>query len=195
VKSEDIDNFIFTDGTGSAPDMTLPYGRSPEGKRVTGTRPVSQGRRIPTIGALSSEGSEVCMVSEGTPDGAVFLSYVSDFLCPVLKEGQVVITDNAGDHKVEGVKELIESEGAKLIYLPPYSPGLSPPEMCRSEVEQFLKKAGAGTEEALNNAVSEALNMITENDCKAKSESWRDFFEKTPFPSEDFMNDRVENRI
>jgi len=49
-----------------------------------------------------------CMTSEGTPDGEVFLSYLSDFLCPVLKEGQVVITDNAGDHKVEGVKELIE---------------------------------------------------------------------------------------
>jgi len=51
---------------------------------------------------------------------------MSNFLCPVLKEGQVVITDNAGDHKVEGVKELIESKGAKLSYLPPYSPELSP---------------------------------------------------------------------
>lgn len=106
------------------------------------------------------------MTSEGTLNGEVFLSYLSNFLCPVLKEGQVVITDNAGAHKVEGVKELIESKGAKSVYLPPYSPELSPIEMCRSEVKQFLKKAGAGTEEALNEAVSEALNMITENDCK-----------------------------
>ncbi len=93
---------------------------------------------------------------------------MSNFLCPMLKEGQVVSTDNAGDHKVKRVKELIGSEGAELIYLPPYSPGLSPPEMCRSEVRQFLRKAGSGTEEALNEAVSEALNMITENNCKGR---------------------------
>lgn len=146
--------------------MTLPYGRSPEGERVIGTRPVSQGQRISTIGALSTEETAACMTSEGTLNGEVFLSYLSNFLCPVLKEGQVVITDNAGAHKVKGVKELIESKGAKSVYLPPYSPELSPIEMCRSEVKQFLKKAGAGTEEALNEAVSEALNMITENDCK-----------------------------
>jgi len=88
--------------------MTLPYGRAAEGKRVIGPRPVSQGQRISAIGALSTEETAACMTSEGTPDGEVFLSYLSDFLCPVLKEGQVVITDNAGDHKVEGVKELIE---------------------------------------------------------------------------------------
>jgi transposase len=73
----------------------------------------------------------------------------------VLKEEQVVITDNAGEHKVKKVKELIESKGAELVYLPPCSPELSPTEMCCSEVEQFLKKA-------------EALNLITEND----SEGW-----------------------
>lgn len=106
------------------------------------------------------------MVFEGTLNGAVFLSYVSNFLCPVLKEGQVVITDNAGAHKVKGVKELIESKGAKLLYLPPYSPELSPIEMCWSKVKQFLKKVEARTEEALNKAISEALNMITENDCR-----------------------------
>ena len=66
------------------------------------------------------------------------------------------------------MKELIESRGAELIYLPPYSPRLSPTEMCRSEVKQFLRKAGAGTEEALNEAVSEASDMITENDCKGR---------------------------
>ena len=84
----------------------------------------------------------------------------------MLKEGQVVITDNAGVHRVKGVKELIESRGAELLYLPPYSPGLSPTEMCRSEVRYFLKKAEAGTEEFLSGALTAALNMITENDCR-----------------------------
>jgi transposase len=166
VKAEVPDNLIFIDETGATLNMTLPYGRSPEGERVIGTRPVSQGQRISTIGALSTEEMVACMTFEGTLNGEVFLSYLSDFLCPVLKEGQVVITDNARAHKVKGVKELIESKGAKLVYLPPYSPELSPIEMCWSKVKQFLKKAGARTEEALNEAISEALNMITENDCK-----------------------------
>jgi len=108
------------------------------------------------------------MTSGGTPDGEVFLSYPGDFLCPVPEEGQAAITGNAGDRKVEGVKEPIGSEGAEPVYLPPYSPGLSPPEMCRSEVGQFPGKAGAGTEEAPDEAVSEASDMITENDCRGR---------------------------
>lgn len=62
---------------------------------MTGTRPVSRGQRISAIGALPAEETADCMTSEGTPDRAVFLSYPGDFSCPVLKEGQVVITDNA----------------------------------------------------------------------------------------------------
>ena len=147
-------------------NMTLPYGRSLRGKRVIGYRPVSQGKRISAIGAISSEELSACMTYEGTLNGELFLSYLSNFLCPVLKEGHVVITDNAGAHKVKGVKELIESRGAELLYLPPYSPELSPIEMCRSEIKNFLKKAEVRTEELLNEALSESLNMITENDCE-----------------------------
>ena len=84
----------------------------------------------------------------------------------MLKEGQIVITDNASVHKVRGVRELIGNKGSKLLYLPPYSPELSPIEMCWSEVKQFLKKTEARTEEILNKAFSEALNMITKNDCR-----------------------------
>ena len=166
IKTEDVGNLIFIDETGMTLNMTLPYGRSLRGKRVIGYRPVSQGKRISAIGAISSEELSACMTYEGTLNGELFLSYLSNFLCPVLKEGHVVITDNAGAHKVKGVKELIESRGAELLYLPPYSPELSPIEMCRSEIKNFLKKAEVRTEELLNEALSESLNMITENDCE-----------------------------
>lgn len=146
--------------------MTLPHGRSEKGKRVVGTRPVSQGQRISTIGALSAEGLSGCMTFEGTLNGETFLFWLTDFLCPVLKEGQTVITDNAKAHKVKGVKELIENKGAKLVYLPPYSPDLSPIEMCRSKVKQFLKKTKARTEEDLYTAISKSLNTVTEKDSK-----------------------------
>ena len=97
--------------------------------------PVSQGLRVSTIGALSLEGINACMTFEGTLNGDTFLFYLKNFLCPMLKEGQIVIADNAKAHKVNGVEELIESKGAKLIYLPPYSPDLSPIELCWSKVK------------------------------------------------------------
>lgn len=164
--SEYPEKLIFIDETGVTLNMTSVYGRSLKGKRVTGACPVSRGKRISTIGAMSSRRSEACMTFEGTLNGELFLSYLSNFLCPTLKKGQIVITDNARVHKVKGVKELIESKGAELLYLPPYSPELSPIEMCWSELKNFLKKAEARTEEFLNEALSAALNMITENDCK-----------------------------
>ena len=146
--------------------MTPVYGRSLKGKRVIRPCPVSRGKRISTIGAMSSKCLEACMTFEGTLNGELFLSYLSNFLCPVLKKGQIIITDNARVHKVKGVRELIESKGAELLYLPPYSPELSPIEMCWSKLKNFLKKAEARTEELLNKALSTALNMVTENDCK-----------------------------
>lgn len=152
--------------TGVTLNMTPVYGRSTKGKRVIGTCPVSRGKRISTIGAISSKSLGACMTFGGTLNGELFLYYLSNFLCPELKKEQIVITDNARVHKVKGVKELIESKGAELLYLPPYSPELSPIEMCRSKLRNFLKKAEARTEEILNEALSAALNTVTENDCK-----------------------------
>ena len=102
--------------TGVTLNMTPVYGRSTEGKRVIGTCPVSRGKRISTIGAISSKSSDACMTFGGTLNGELFLYYLSNFLCPELKKEQIVITDNARVHKVKGVKELIESRGAELLY-------------------------------------------------------------------------------
>lgn len=159
---------MFIDETGTALNMILPYGRALKGERAVGTRPVSKGQRISVIGAMSSKGLEACMTFEGTLNGEVFLSYLRDVLCPVLRKGHIVITDNAKAHKVAGVKEIIEGRGAELIYLPPYSPDLSPIELCWGKIKHFLKKAQSRTKEALNEAISEALNRITRND----SEGW-----------------------
>lgn len=166
IKPEKTENLRFIDETGALMNMTLPYGRSPEGERAAGTCPVSKGQRISTIGALSCKGIDACMTFEGTLNGEIFLFYLINFLCPVLKKGEVVIIDNAKAHKVEGVRELIESRGAKPVYLPPYSPDLSPIEMCWSKVKHFLKKAEARTKDALNKAISDALNTVTEKDAE-----------------------------
>lgn len=146
--------------------MTLAYGRSLKGERAFDSCPVSQGKRISTIGALSTEGVIAGMSFEGTLDGNVFLYFLENILVPELKSGNVVICDNAAAHKVENVKELIESKGARVLYLPPYSPDLPPIELCWSKFKQFLKKAKARRKESLHEAISNAINTITKEDAK-----------------------------
>jgi transposase len=166
IKSESTENLIFIDETGSVLNMTLPYGRSLEGERAFASCPVSKGERISTIGALSTEGLKASMSFEGTLNGTVFLSFLKNILIPELKSGDVVICDNAATHKVANVKELIESKGARMVYLPPYSPEFSPIELCWSKFKHFLRKAKARTKESLHQAISEAVNTITKENSK-----------------------------
>ena len=85
---------------------------------------------------------------------------------PVLKPGQIVILDNAKAHKVAGVRERIEGAGARVLYLPPYSPDLNPIEMAWSKVKQFLRKAQARTVEALYEAIAQALQTLSPTRCQ-----------------------------
>jgi transposase len=88
-------------------------------------------------------------------------------LCPTLRRGDIVVMDNLGAHKVSGVQEAIERRGAKLIYLPPYSPDLSPIEKCWSKIKQVLRSIGARTRKALETAIKQAIGTITESDALA----------------------------
>jgi transposase len=136
------------DEMGAAVNLTPLYGRSPTGERVYGAKPTGPGKRISTVGALGLGGLTSAMCFEGTLTGEVFLQFLDEFLVPGLKPGQIVILDNAKAHKVEGVRERIEGAGARVLYLPPYSPDLNPIEMAWSKVKQFLRKAQARTVEA-----------------------------------------------
>jgi transposase len=81
------------------------------------------------------------MVIDGPMDGAIFATYVSKFLCPTLRPGDIVIADNLSSHKVAGVREAIEAVGAQMCYLPPYSPDLNPIEKAFSKLKALLRKA------------------------------------------------------
>ena len=101
------------------------------------------------------------MTIESPTDGDVFLAYLEQVLCPQLQPGQVVIMDNLSAHKVAGVQQLIAATGARLIYLPPYSPDFNPIEQAWSKIKQLLRSAKARTLEALESAIAEALAVIT----------------------------------
>lgn len=115
------------------------------------------------------------MAVEGSTTKEVFETYIEHFLTPVLRPGQMVIVNNLGAHKGERVRELIESRGCKLLYLPPYSPDLNPIEEAFSKVKALLRRAGARTREALIEAMGRALDAVTERDI-------RRFFEHCGYP-------------
>ena len=99
-------------------------------------------------------------------DGAAFLAYVEQVLVPELRPGDIVVMDNLPAHKVTGVREAIETAGATLRYLPPYSPDFNPIEMAFSKLKALLRKAAARTIPDLWNAIANALDAFTAQECQ-----------------------------
>jgi len=118
----DAHDGVFLDETGVHLAMARYDARSPQGERVHTSKPVNKGKNMTVLGALSVDGIMASMTVEGSTDAQVFLTYVQTILAPTLHAGQVVCMDNLSSHHVSGVKEAIESTGARLEYLPPYSP-------------------------------------------------------------------------
>ena len=104
------------------------------------------------------------MSVEGATDGAAFEAYVKHFLLPTLKEGQVVVMDNLQAHKSTRVGKLIESVGASVLFLPPYSPDFSEIEEAFSKIKAILRSIEARTQEALVEAIGQALDAVSQGD-------------------------------
>lgn len=101
------------------------------------------------------------MTVESPTDGDVFLAYVEQVLGPQLEPGDVVILDNLPAHKVDGVRSLIESRGAQLLYLPPYSPDFNPIEQAWSKIKELLRAIKARILPLLEEAIAAAIATIT----------------------------------
>lgn len=161
---EIFERLKFLDEAGSNIAMTRLYGRAAPGERVIEGAPQNYGEKVSMLGCLSLSGISAPMTISGAVDGLVFLAYVEQVLVPTLAPGDVVVMDNLSAHKAKRVRELIEGCGAKLIYLPPYSPDLNPIEKCWSKIKTYLRAAKARTREALKKALAEVLQLITEED-------------------------------
>jgi transposase len=144
--------------------MTRRYGRAPQGERVIGAVPQNYGANVTMLAALGSRGIEAVMTIDGATDAEVFQAYVEQVLRPTLRPGDIAIMDNLRAHKVAGIREAVEQAGAQLLYLPPYSPDLSPIEPCWSKLKTALRTAKARTREALEQAITQALATITVSD-------------------------------
>lgn len=163
----DLRRVKFIDESGINIAMTRLYGRAPRGERALGSAPQNYGQNVTILGALSCTGLEAVMTIEGATDADVFRAYVGEVLCPTLRVGDIVIADNLSAHKAAGVQEAIAATGARLLYLPPYSPDLNPIERCWSKIKTVLRAAKARTREALDAAVTSALATVSESDARA----------------------------
>jgi transposase/uncharacterized protein YnzC (UPF0291/DUF896 family) len=159
-----LERVKFVDESGMNVAMTRRFGRAPVGQRVHDAVPKNWGKNITILGALSCGGLDAVMTIKGATDAAVFLTYVSEVLAPTLRPGDLVVMDNLGAHKGEGIATAIEARGARLLYLPPYSPDYSPIEACWSKLKTFLRAAKARTREALEQALVAAMDWVTAAD-------------------------------
>ena len=161
----DVAKLVFIDETGASTNMTRLRGRSPKGERCVAAVPHGHWKTTTVTAALRVDEVTAPMVIDGPMDRDAFLVYVSDFLCPTLKPGDIVIADNLSSHKVTGIREAIAAKGAELRYLPPYAPDLNPIEKLFSKLKALLKKAAHRTMDALWNEIGQLLNTFSKTEC------------------------------
>jgi transposase len=161
----DARRIVFVDESGFHTSMTRLRARAPKGERAYGKVPRNRGKNTTLIAAITLEGAMgESMTIEGATDAAAFEAYVEHFLAPSLEEGQVVVLDGLGAHRTEKVRELVEGQGADLVFLPSYSPDLNPIEEAFSKIKSIVRKVGARTREALEEAIAVALCALTAED-------------------------------
>ena len=141
--------------------MTRLYGRAPRGERVVGSVPQNYGQNVTVMAALGPQGLHAMMTVEGATDTEVFRADVQHGLGPTLAPGDIVVLDNLGAHKAVGLQQRLARRRVRLLYVPPYSPDLSPIEPCWSKVKTSLRTAKARTREALESALGQALATVT----------------------------------
>jgi transposase len=160
------ERLVFLDESGANTQMTRRYGRSPVGQRLVCHVPHGHYQTTTLIAAVRLKGPQAPWLFAGAMDGELFLAWVKQGLVPGLQRGDVVILDNLATHKVAGVREAIEGVGARLEYLPPYSPDFNPIENLWSKVKQELKRRAPRTARQLFTAAGAAFATITPEDCR-----------------------------
>lgn len=162
----DPDDLVFIDEAGSTIAMTRQHARAPRGERAVDRVPRNRGDVITIIGALTTAGLVRTMTIEGGTCRRVFLGFVNQVLAEVLRPGMTVVLDNAGAHRVSEVIEAIHACGAKVKFLPPYSPDLNPIELAWSKLKEFLRSAKARTRAALDDAIAAGMGEISRKDSR-----------------------------
>jgi transposase len=161
----DPQHLVFIDETWATTNMCRRYGRSPRGERLIAKVPHGHWKTTTFIAALRADGLTAPTVIDGAMDGALFLAYVRQQLTPTLRPGDIVVMDNLQCHKVAGVRQVIEQAGARLIYLPPYSPDFNPIEQVFSKLKWLLRSSAERTVEGLWSLLGQLLDRFPPEEC------------------------------
>lgn len=159
-----LDQFVFLDEFGATTNMARTHARGPRGQRVVCKTPHGHWKVLSTIAALTVGGMLGCGTFDGATDTDTFMAFVREGLVPHLKPGQIVVLDNLPAHKSRQVDALIQSVGARVLRLPPYSPDFNPIEMAISKIKSVLRKLARRTVDALLTAIGDAVASITAAD-------------------------------
>ncbi len=146
--------------------LTRLFGRAAPGERVREAIPKNYGQSTSVLSLIGIAGVETTMLVEGAVDTLCFDAFGENFVRPCLRTGDVLVLDNLRAHRASRIERIAESCGARVIWLPPYSPDFSPIEQMWSKLKTYLRKVKARTNEELDRAVAEGLRLITESDCR-----------------------------
>ena len=144
--------------------MTRRYGRAPRGERVSESVPRNYGESISVLGALSLDGVRAAMTVDGAVDTLCFDAFIAQVLVPQLRGGDVVVLDNLSVHKASQIEAAVAAVGASVMWLPPYSPDLTPIEPCWSKIKAYLRGVKARTRAELDAALAQAIKLVTASD-------------------------------
>jgi len=141
--------------------MTRTHGRCAVGRRLIAKVPYGHWKTLTFVAALRCDGIVAPCVFDRPINAVSFLAWVTEFLVPTLRPGDVVIMDNLSSHKSVAVRRAIRSAGAKLIFLPPYSPDLNPIEQAFSQLKTLLRKENARTQIQTTSCIGRLLDQVT----------------------------------
>ena len=161
----DPTRLVFIDETWVKTNMTRTHGRCARGKRLVAKVPHGHWRTLTFLAALRSDRIDAPCVIDGPINGSSFLAYVEQFLIPTLKPGDIVIMDNLGSHKRQPIRAALTAVGAKLFFLPPYSPDLNPIEQVFAKLKTLLRKAAERSVTATWQRTGLLLDAFTPQEC------------------------------
>ena len=161
-----MNRLVFIDETWAKTNMAPLRGWAERGVRLKAKAPFGHWKTMTFIAALRCDRIDAPCLFDGPINGETFLAYVQSFLVPTLKPGDVVIMDNLGSHRGKAVRKAIRKAGAKLLFLPKYSPDLNPIEQVFSKLKHMLRKAQARSYDGLLDAINWLLDSYDPHECR-----------------------------
>ena len=156
---------MFIDETWTKTNMAPLRGWAPCGRRLPASVPQGRWKTLTFLAALRHDRIDAPWLLDGPINGERFLTYVEKILVPTLAPGDIVIIDNLGSHRGKAIRRAIRSAGAKLFFLPKYSPDLNPIEQVFAKLKHLLRKAAARSFDDINTAIGHILESFTPQEC------------------------------